>query len=103
MASSLPPGQNETIRAALKHGNPICHGSVMLRPDPVLQAGGYDVNYPFPQGYELWVRIAQRHIIEASPQTLYKYRIYEESWSRSQRPLRNELIERTRRRANEIL
>lgn len=108
-ANGLPCGQlatpcgHKAIRAALKLGNPICHGSVMLRPDPVLQAGGYDVTYPCAQGYELWVRISQRHIIEALPQRLYKYRIYEESWSRSQRPLRDELIERIRQRANEIL
>ena len=108
-ANGLPCGQlatpcrHEAIRAALKRGNPICHGSVMLRPDPVLQAGSYDVTYPCAQGYELWVRIAQHHIIQALPQALYKYRIYEESWSRSQRPLRNELIGRIRQRANKIL
>lgn len=99
----VTPCEYESIRNALKLGNPICHGSVMFRPGSVMQAGGYDLTYPCVQGDELWVRLAERWIIEALPKALYQYRIYDESWSRSQRPLRDQLIERVRQRANEIL
>lgn len=92
------------VVAALKSGNPICHGSVMFRPGPVMAVGGYNARYPVAQGYELWVRMARAgYRFAALPDVLYLYRTYEKSWSRSQAQLRDELIERIRRAAEASL
>lgn len=91
------PRTHQEILAALKSRNPICHGSVMFRPDRVNAVGGYNVQYPVAQGYELWVRMARAgYRFAALPDSLYRYRTYESSWSRSQVQLRDELIERIR-------
>lgn len=87
------PVEHTAIIAAMRATNPICHGSVMMRTEAVLAAGGYSDEYPVAQGYEMWVRLARRGARFASlTQLLYEYRAYEQSWSRSQRPLRDSLM-----------
>jgi len=50
------PAEDKQIRAALTWGNPICHPSVILRRDKVLQCGGYSGEKS--EDYELWLRLS---------------------------------------------
>ncbi|MHB9032000.1 MAG: glycosyltransferase family 2 protein [Anaerolineae bacterium] len=54
----IPPAGDQAIRRALAANNPICHSSVMLRRDAVLQVGMYDESLPYAEDYELWTRLA---------------------------------------------
>ena len=53
----FPPTSNEYIRRSLHYRNPICHPSVMLRKQAILQAGGY-LGGQNAEDYDLWLRIA---------------------------------------------
>lgn len=52
-----PPQTDGDIRKALHYRNPICHPSVMLRKQAILQAGGY-LGSMNAEDYDLWLRIA---------------------------------------------
>lgn len=54
--------------------NEFCHGSMMLRRDAVLDAGGYNEAFERAQDFELWRRLAQRLAIAAIPDVLYRWR-----------------------------
>lgn len=52
-----PPESDDDIRRSLHYRNPICHPSVMLRKQAILQAGGY-LGGQNAEDYDLWLRIA---------------------------------------------
>ncbi|MDP2105723.1 MAG: glycosyltransferase, partial [Desulfobulbaceae bacterium] len=52
-----PPESDSDIRRSLHYRNPICHPSVMLRKQAILQAGGY-LGGQNAEDYDLWSRIA---------------------------------------------
>lgn len=52
-----PPERDVDIRRSLRYRNPICHPSVMLRKQAILQAGGY-LGGQNAEDYDLWSRIA---------------------------------------------
>lgn len=52
-----PPENDGDIRRSLHYRNPICHPSVMLRKQAILQAGGY-LGGQNAEDYDLWSRIA---------------------------------------------
>jgi Glycosyl transferase family 2 len=68
-----PPTDPARIRWRLLLGNPFCHGSMMLRREAVLAAGGYDESLPFAQDYDLWLRLARDHRLANLPDLLYHY------------------------------
>lgn len=71
------PCNYSVLRSALKNGCFVVHGSVMFRRDPVLLLGGYSTGDQFKhaEDYELWVRLAEKHVIENIPdRTLYFHR-----------------------------
>jgi len=53
--------------------NPFAHGSMMLRRDAVMDAGGYDESFERGQDYDLWVRLSVEMGFEvcALPEVLY--------------------------------
>jgi hypothetical protein len=43
--------------------NPIPNTSAMFRRDAVLAVGGYDPRYRYAMDHDLWLRIADRHLV----------------------------------------
>ena len=69
------PGRNEF------QGNWFSHGSAMFRRDIVRGLGGYNELFKYSQDYELWLRIAKKHLeqIRGLPQVLYMLRFHDEN------------------------
>jgi glycosyltransferase involved in cell wall biosynthesis len=51
------------------------HGSMMMRRDVVLAAGGYRVSFPVGQDYDLWLRLSSRFEIDNIADVLYQWRL----------------------------
>lgn len=73
-ATVRPPADPREARWRLLLGNPFAHGSMMLRRDAVLRAGGYNPRLLRAQDYDLWVRLAEAGEIAALPDVLYRHR-----------------------------
>lgn len=69
-----PPTDPAEIRWRLCLGNVFCHGSMLLRRDAVLAAGGYNPACRRGQDYELWLRLSRRHDLANLPDVLYQHR-----------------------------
>jgi hypothetical protein len=70
-----PPIDPRDARWRLLIENEFCHGSMMLRRDAVLAAGGYDETFTRAQDFELWTRLAARLSIAALPEVFYAWRL----------------------------
>lgn len=70
-----PPTDPRDARWRLLIENEFCHGSMMLRRDAVLAAGGYDETFTRAQDFELWTRLAARLAIAALPEVFYAWRL----------------------------
>ena len=81
-------------------GCPLCHPTIMIRRDVLVEAGGYDASFAPAEDVNLWARLAERRIQVAvihEPLVLYrrhagqqsrlKERAQRESMRRSQRQL----------------
>ena len=62
------------IVAALQHGSPICHPSVMMRRDAVRAVGGYRPAYRHCEDYDLWLRLSAHTRLGNLPERLIQYR-----------------------------
>ena len=51
------------------------HGSMMMRRNAVLSAGGYRPAFPAAQDYDLWLRLSERDGIDNLPDHLYQWRL----------------------------
>jgi len=62
----------KAVKEALTKMCPFVHGSVMFRKEAVQAMGGYstDPRYEYAEDYELWVRLAAKHVIENMPDTI---------------------------------
>lgn len=69
-----PPAEPGALRARLLLGNTLAHGSVMLRREAVLAAGGYDERLARAQDYDLWLRLSRERRIGCLPEVLYGHR-----------------------------
>jgi glycosyltransferase involved in cell wall biosynthesis len=58
------------VRDALPRFNPIPNTSAAYRRDVVLAAGGYDPRYRYAMEYDLWLRLAERHVVYALDEVL---------------------------------
>lgn len=68
-----PPLDPDVISTSLLSGNPLNHGSMLLRTEAVLAAGGYDERYRLAQDYDLWLRMISRgERFGALPEVLYR-------------------------------
>lgn len=68
------PLDHDAIVAALEHGSPICHPSVMMRRAVVRAAGGYRPAYRHCEDYDLWLRLASQTRLANLPDRLIYYR-----------------------------
>lgn len=65
--TAFAPGD---VRAVLPRFNPIPNTSAAFRRDVVLAAGGYDPRYRYAMEYDLWLRVADRHVVHALDEPL---------------------------------
>ena len=74
--------------------SPLVHPAVMFRKKAVLELGKYDEQYSYCQDYDLWLRaIYSGYKASNIPKFLLKYRIHENSSSKSIRLIaRNDFI-----------
>lgn len=77
LATVRPPTDPREARWRLLLGNCFAHGSMMLRRPAVLKAGGYNDSCARAQDYELWLRLAERAGLAATPEILYQHRTRE--------------------------
>ncbi len=68
---------NQGLRYGLDghHKGPSHHGSVMMRRDAYVRAGGYRAAFHFAQDLDLWTRLAQLGQFAVVPKALYKARL----------------------------
>jgi glycosyltransferase involved in cell wall biosynthesis len=51
------------VRRALLRFNPIPNTAAAFRRDAFLELGGYDTRYRYAMDYDLWLRMAERHVV----------------------------------------
>ena len=69
-----PPIDNDQIQHYLPIRNCFIHGSVMIRKTSFDRVGGYRIEFPLAQDYDLWLRISESFKVANIPQVLYQYR-----------------------------
>ncbi|MCC5786761.1 MAG: glycosyltransferase [Phycisphaerales bacterium] len=74
-----PPTDPNPLHARLLQGNCLAHGSMLLRRQSVLDAGGYDETLDKAQDLDLWLRLAKTGRIGAVPDILYTHFLREEN------------------------
>ncbi|MES2692497.1 MAG: glycosyltransferase [Verrucomicrobiota bacterium] len=72
----------EALRIALLFENPICHPSVMLRRQVLVDSKLEYPEFPYAEEYALWVRISRQHQLVNLPQKLLRYRTHPQQISR---------------------
>ncbi|MBL8762377.1 MAG: glycosyltransferase family 2 protein [Phycisphaerae bacterium] len=73
IATIRPDTSAARLAWKLLHRNELAHGSMLLRRDAVLAAGGYDERRSRAQDYDLWLRLAGR--VGASAEVLYTHHL----------------------------
>ncbi|RJR15175.1 MAG: glycosyltransferase [Nitrospiraceae bacterium] len=66
--------EDSEIREGLQKQNWFGHGSVMMRKDALLKAGGYDEKFKYSQDYDLWLRISEDYKVANVTEPLYCWR-----------------------------
>lgn len=80
LSSSHTP---EEIARSLWIESPLPHPTVMMRRESLLRAGGY-VDVPWPEDYDLWLRMLRAHVVMAKlPEALYRWRDHSKRASRT--------------------
>lgn len=74
ISTVYPPCEPREVRWRLLLGNTFAHGSMMMRREAVLRAGGYDESCARAQDYELWTRLARSGELANLPGVYYRYR-----------------------------
>jgi glycosyltransferase involved in cell wall biosynthesis len=78
--------RHERLVKELKRGFcPLMHGSVMLRRQAILEAGGYDPRFERIQDVELWLRMSDRYRLANLRETLYILRKHDGSFTQDAR------------------
>ncbi len=73
------PETDAEIRWQLLFRNPFAHSAVAFSRAKVAALGGYSVDAPFAEDYDLWVRLAGVGRLANLPDTLCEYRVHGES------------------------
>jgi glycosyltransferase involved in cell wall biosynthesis len=58
------------VGSKLLRYNPVPNTSAAFRRDVFLELGGYDARYRYAMEYELWMRIAEHHVVHAIDEVL---------------------------------
>lgn len=68
----------EYLFSLLKHSIPLSHPSVIFRRNAVLKVGGYDMNFPYAEDFNLWACLALAgYHAKVIPEPLCYYRVHE--------------------------
>jgi hypothetical protein len=83
------------VKASLLFRNPIHHANVMMRGQEFKENGWrYSTRRRFPEDYDLWVTIAERHELTNIPKIHLEYRVWPGSVSQDpQLRWRGEMVE----------
>ncbi len=73
------PETDEEIKKRLVTVNCIAQPSVIARRQTLIDAGGYDDEFPCAEDYALWIRLARFGKFHNLPEALTAYRIHEQS------------------------
>jgi cellulose synthase/poly-beta-1,6-N-acetylglucosamine synthase-like glycosyltransferase len=73
------PETDEDIKTRIVAINCIAQPSVMARRQALLDAGGYQADFPFAEDYALWLRLARFGKFHNFPEALVAYRIHLDS------------------------
>jgi hypothetical protein len=68
-----PPTDPRELAWRLLVGNPLAHGSMMLRRSAVRSVGGYEERLARGQDYDLWLRLVRAASIGVVPEVLYTH------------------------------
>ena len=58
------------VNRELMHFNPISNSCAMVRRDAVLALGGFDTSYKCAVDWDLWLRVADRHVVHVLEEAL---------------------------------
>ena len=72
---SQPP-DDAAIRARLRRAPAFVHGSVMMRREAYLAAGGYRASFAVSEDYDLYLRLSERGRLANLPEPLYRWRAH---------------------------
>jgi len=75
------PTKHIDIARMLYYTNPLAHGSVLMKKEAIIGAGGYKTTYPHNEDYDLWRRLRDHWQLGIIPEVLYLYRINQNSIS----------------------
>lgn len=71
------PTERNHLKAVMMFRNPISHPTVMMRRQAFVENGWrYSTRRKFPEDYDLWVTIAQRHELANIPKVYLDYRVW---------------------------
>ena len=93
--------EDDAIRRCLIRGNNFVHGSVMVRREVLLRAGGYNEAFTYAHDYELWLRLIESCRVANLPEPLYCWRSSSAQISTAKRAEQESFAERARREAAE--
>jgi glycosyltransferase involved in cell wall biosynthesis len=95
------PTDDAAIRALLATENPFCHGTVMVRREAILAAGGYREAFGAAVDYDMILRVAtlpvesgpsdDKPVLAILPQVLYQYRVHASGFTHGRRLLQLQL------------
>ena len=87
--TSVSPTKHTDIMRSFYVQNPVGHGTVMFRKSAFLEAGGYRDDYGPTEDFELWRRIGQKWQLAQIPESLYLYRVSEQSISNQRKQMQH--------------
>jgi glycosyltransferase involved in cell wall biosynthesis len=70
-----PATHDEIMRTIFVH-NPFCHGTVLIRASVLKEVGDYDSRFLHNEDYDLWLRIASRHLTANLDEPLVMRRLH---------------------------
>ncbi len=79
-----PPLDDEDIKNALLHYNPMAHPTVVMRKETFVSVGGYRRFFP-AEDYDMWLRIAERWRLANLEAVVLRYRIHPNQASNQKR------------------
>ena len=81
IGSWVYPTSRSFARWGLLFNNVVAHSSSMYVREDALRVGGYSLDYPYAEDYNLWSRLAQIGDIGNCSQALQRYRVHDEAVS----------------------
>jgi GT2 family glycosyltransferase len=76
-----PEAPEQILAAALEGRSPICHPAALYRRERVIGVGGYDVEVPVAQDYDLWLRLMDVGRLANLSEIVLRLRYHEHSVS----------------------